>query len=80
MVNVDENLHFFTTILSTVVPVIKEKPKVIKIIKKKTVIIECHVMSKFSPDCTWFKETVAVKEDKRHKVHVEQIKEVSVIT
>lgn len=58
-----------------VIPVIKEKPKVIKIVKKKTVIVECTVLSKFAPDCTWFKETKAVTEDDRHKLHVEKIKE-----
>ena len=62
-----------------VVPVIKEKPKVVKIVKKKTVVIECHVLSQFAPDCTWFKESQAVKEDNRHKLHVEQVKEVSFI-
>lgn len=71
------NCVFLTTIL--VVPVIKEKPKVIKIVKKKTVVVECHVLSKFSPECTWFKENLAVKEDSRHKLHVEQVKEVSSI-
>lgn len=59
-----------------VIPVIKEKPKVVKIVKKRTVIVECHVLSKFTPECTWFKETKAVKADNRHKVHVEQVKEV----
>jgi len=61
----------------SVIPVIKEKPKVVKIVKKKTVMVECHVLSKFTPDCTWFKENQAVKEDSRHKLHVEQIKDVS---
>lgn len=60
----------------SVIPVIKEKPKVVKIVKKRTVIVECHVLSKFTPECTWFKETNAVKADNRHKVHVEQVKEV----
>lgn len=59
-----------------IIPVIKEKPKVIKIIKKKTVIIECKVLSKFAPDCTWFKEAEAVKQDARHSVHVDQVKDV----
>lgn len=54
---------------------IREKPKVIKIVKKKTVIVECSVLSKFAPDCTWFKESQAVQEDSRHKIHVEKIKE-----
>lgn len=58
---------------------IKEKPKVVKIVKKKTVIVECHVLSKFTPECTWFKETQAVREDTRHKLHVEQVKEVSIV-
>lgn len=63
--------------LSTVIPVIKEKPKVVKIIKKRTVIVECKVLSKFEPDCTWFKDNSAVRKDTRHKVLVEQVKEVS---
>jgi hypothetical protein len=58
-----------------IIPVIKEKPKVIKIIKKRTVVVECKVLSKFTPDCTWFKETSAVREDSRHKVLVEQVKD-----
>lgn len=62
-----------------IIPVIKEKPKVIKIIKKKTVIVECKVLSKFAPDCTWFKEENAVKEDSRHQVQVEQVKDVRLI-
>jgi hypothetical protein len=61
----------------SVIPVIKEKPKVIKITKKKTVIVECNVVSKFAPQCTWFKESIAVREDSRHTVRVEQVKEVS---
>lgn len=60
----------------TVIPVIKEKPKVIKIVKKKTVIVECKVLSKFAPSCTWFKEASAVKEDSRHTVLIEPVREV----
>jgi hypothetical protein len=51
---------------------------VIKITKKKTVIVECNVVSKFAPQCTWFKEKTAVHEDSRHTVRVEQVKDVSV--
>jgi hypothetical protein len=50
---------------------------VIKITKKKTVIVECNVVSKFPPQCTWFKEKTAVREDSRHTVRVEQVKDVS---
>lgn len=58
-----------------VIPVIKDKPKIIKIIKKRTVIIECVVVSKFEPRCTWFKETNEVKESERHKVDIQQVKD-----
>nr|CAD7567469.1 unnamed protein product [Timema californicum] len=58
-----------------IIPVIKEKPKVTKIIKKKTIIVECKVESKFAPQCTWFKEKSAVREDSRHFVRIEQVRE-----
>jgi len=58
-----------------VIPVIREKPKIIKVVKKKTVIVEVHVQSKFEPKCTWFKESEAVKEDSRHTVKVTQVKD-----
>lgn len=61
--------------LFAVIPVIKDKPKIIKIIKKRTVIIECVVVSKFEPKCTWFKETNEVKESERHKVDIQQVKD-----
>lgn len=63
----------------TVIPVIKERPKVIRIVKKKTVIVECHVQSKFAPDCTWFKENSAIKEDSRHTVLIEPVREVRLV-
>lgn len=56
-------------------PVIKDKPKIIKIIKKRTVIIECVVASKFEPKCTWFKESTVVKESKRHLYAVQKVSE-----
>lgn len=59
-----------------IIPVIKERPRVIKIVKKKTIIIECKVISKFAPDCTWFKEADAIKEDARHTVHMEKVNDV----
>lgn len=58
-----------------IVPVIKDKPKIIKIVKKKTVIIECIVCSKFEPKCTWYKEEKALKETTRHAVQIEQVKD-----
>lgn len=58
-----------------VVPVIKDKPKIIKIINRRAVVIECTVASKFEPKCTWYKEETAVNESKRHAYLVEQTKE-----
>lgn len=60
-----------------VVPVIREVPKVVTISKKKTVVIECKVMSMYEPTVTWMKEKSTVKEDNKHIVHVEQVKDVS---
>lgn len=65
----------FYLIITLVIPVIKDKPRVIKIIKKKTVVIECVVVSKFEPRCTWFKEQNEVTESSRHRVDVQQVKD-----
>ena len=66
------------TIFLAVIPVIKEVPKVVTITKKKTVVIECRVQSVFEPKCVWVKETTAVREDSRHAVKIEQVKDVSI--
>uniref|UniRef100_A0A1I8MIJ3 Ig-like domain-containing protein n=1 Tax=Musca domestica TaxID=7370 RepID=A0A1I8MIJ3_MUSDO len=58
-----------------IIPVIKDKPKIIKIIKKRTVVIECTVASKYEPKCTWFKESNIVKESSRHVCKVQRSKE-----
>lgn len=67
--------RFELVLLCVVVPVIKDKPKILKIIKKKTVVIECVVVSKFAPKCTWFKENNEVTESERHHVDIKQVKE-----
>lgn len=54
---------------------IKDKPKILKIIKKRTVVIECVVVSKFAPKCTWYKENNEVSQSERHKIDVKQVKE-----
>lgn len=59
----------------SVVPVIKDKPKIIKIIKKRTVVIECTVASKFEPKCTWVKEENEIFESIKHVYLVQQSKE-----
>lgn len=54
---------------------IKDKPRIIKIIKKRTVIIECVVVSKFEPKCVWFKEQTEVTESQRHRVDIQQVRD-----
>lgn len=63
----------------SVIPVIKEKPKITKVVKKRTVVIECRVQSSFVPQCTWFKESKAIKEDSTHSVQIEEVKEVILV-
>lgn len=58
-----------------IVPIIKDKPKIIKIIKKKTAIIECIVASKFEPKCNWFKENKQINIDNRHSCKIDKVKE-----
>lgn len=58
-----------------IVPIIKDKPRIIKIIKKRTAIIECTVASKFEPKCSWFKETREITIDNRHSCKIDKVKE-----
>ncbi|RZF42380.1 hypothetical protein LSTR_LSTR004188 [Laodelphax striatellus] len=58
-----------------IIPVIKQVPKKITITQKKAVTIEVRVQSIFEPKVTWMKEKTVVKEDAKHKVKVEQVKE-----
>ena len=64
----------FVTLL--VPPSIKEKPKVVKDDKKKTVVMECIVHSDSPPKVKVLKGTETIVEDKKHFAKVEKIKEV----
>ncbi|KAI5700170.1 hypothetical protein M8J75_015173 [Diaphorina citri] len=73
--NFHGELNANLTLNIEIVPVIREVPKVVTISKKKTVVIECKVMSMYEPSVTWMKEKNTVKEDNKHVVHIEQVKD-----
>lgn len=54
---------------------IKEKPKLVTNIKKRTASIECSVASRFKPECVWMKETTVIKETHRHMIKIEETRE-----
>ncbi|XP_074598807.1 projectin protein bent isoform X2 [Brevipalpus obovatus] len=54
-------------------PVIKEKPKVIKQIREKKIIIEVRVASAGKPNVQWIKESTTVREDSRRRVKIQEI-------
>ena len=60
----------------TVAPTIKEKPKIVKDDKKKTVVMECIVHSDSPPKVKVMKGSETILEDKKHFAKIEQIKEV----
>lgn len=55
-------------------PTIQLPPRVIKRKKEKQIVIELHVASAKKPKCEFFKESVAVREDSRRQIKVEQVK------
>uniref|UniRef100_A0A8D8XRW6 Titin n=1 Tax=Cacopsylla melanoneura TaxID=428564 RepID=A0A8D8XRW6_9HEMI len=73
--NFHGELNANLTLNIEIVPVIREVPKVVTISKKKTVVIECKVMSMYEPSVTWMKEKSSIKEDNKHVVHIEQVKD-----
>lgn len=52
---------------------IKEKPKVIKQIRERRIIIEARVASSAQPKVHWMKESSMVREDSRHSVKVQEV-------
>ena len=61
----------FSSIL--VAPQIREKPKVIRVQKKRTIVIECSVRCAAPPEVTWYKEKTVVKKDSRRTVNIQQV-------
>ncbi|KAL1129847.1 hypothetical protein AAG570_012791, partial [Ranatra chinensis] len=73
--NLCGELNANLTLNIEIIPVIKEVQKVVTVTKSNTVVIECRVQSVFEPKCTWMKERTVIKEDSKHRVHVEHIKD-----
>ena len=55
------------------VPVIKERPKVIILRRQKKIIIKVIVATGAKPKVIWYKESAAVREDSRRQVKIDEI-------
>lgn len=63
-------------ILLTVIPVIKEIPRVVTISKTKNVVIECRIQSIFEPQCTWKKDNTVITDNVTRQTQIERVKDV----
>ncbi|KAG1651275.1 Twitchin [Nymphon striatum] len=54
-------------------PIIKERPKVVRIERHRRIVIECIVQSKNKPECLWFHEDNKVREDRRKNITVKEV-------
>lgn len=59
-----------------VAPIIQEAPKIIKIEKKRTIVVECHVKAQSEPTCLWYKEQTIVQKSSKHTVNIKKVSEV----
>lgn len=74
-----DNLFFFFFLYFVLVaPVIPDVPRVIRIEKKKTIVVECHVKAQSEPSVLWYKEQSVVQKSSKHMVHVTRVSEVCV--
>lgn len=55
-----------------IMPVISQRPRVIRHERQKKIVIECAVKSANEPQVTWLRESVTVREDSRHQVIVRE--------
>jgi len=55
------------------VPVFKVQPKIVRVEKRKTVVIECNVTSQMQPTCSWYRERTVVREDRRHVIIIREV-------
>ncbi|CAM1309088.1 unc-22 (predicted), partial [Pycnogonum litorale] len=54
-------------------PIIKERPKVVRIERHRRIVLECIVQSKNKPECLWYHEDNKVREDRRKNVIVKEV-------
>ena len=55
---------------------IPDVPKIIRIEKKKTIVVECHVKAQSEPNVIWYKEQSVVQKSSKHTIHVNRVAEV----
>ncbi|KAI7696086.1 Twitchin, partial [Sarcoptes scabiei] len=55
-----------------IIPVISQRPRIIRREHQQKIVIECAVKSANKPQITWIRESVIVREDSRHQVIVRE--------
>lgn len=50
-----------------IVPVISQKPRLVRMERQRKIVIECAVKSSNKPSVTWIRESTTVREDSRHR-------------
>ena len=55
------------------IPVIKEKPKVIVVRRQRKIIIKVIVDSGAKPKIVWYKDSDAIREDSRRKIKIDEV-------
>merc|ERR1711973_1001544 len=75
VMNVHGEVNANLTLNIEIAPVIREQPKVIRIEKKRSVVVECHVESQFEPTVMWYKEQTVVQKNSTHKVNIQKVSE-----
>lgn len=55
-----------------IIPVISQKPRIIRREHQQKIVIECAVKSANKPQITWIRESLIVREDSRHQVIVRE--------
>lgn len=74
--DVKNDLSTFLFCYRTVIPVIKEIPRVVTISRTKNVVIECRIQSIFEPQCTWKKDNTVIKDNVSRQTIIERVKDV----
>ena len=55
-----------------IVPVISQRPRLVRLERQRKIVIECAVKSSNAPKVTWIRESTTVREDSRHRQIVKE--------
>ncbi|CAG0909692.1 unnamed protein product, partial [Cyprideis torosa] len=69
----NENQIWQKLICRTIAPVIVEKPRIVRVVRKRVIIIECRVQAQAPPQITWVKDERTIREDSRRTVKISQV-------